>query len=92
MPHLTAHGEHPATRAALARVTTMRAELIGHLKACMTEIYLHIDARVADYIRRHLAELRARLTGVLIRSLCTRASPGPLGVCGMPRPPTGDIS
>ena len=32
----------------------MRAELIGHLKACMTEIYLHIDARMADYIRTHL--------------------------------------
>ena len=32
---------------------TMRAELIGHFKACMTEIYLHIDARVADYIRTH---------------------------------------
>ena len=32
---------------------TMRAELIGHLKACMTEIYLHIDARVADFIRTH---------------------------------------
>ena len=33
---------------------TMRAELIGHFKACMTEIYLHIDARMADYIRTHL--------------------------------------
>ena len=32
---------------------TMRAELIGHFKACMTEIYLHIDARMADYIRTH---------------------------------------
>ena len=32
---------------------TMRAELIGHFEACMTEIYLHIDARVADYIRTH---------------------------------------
>ena len=31
----------------------MRVELIGHFKACMTEIYLHIDARVADYIRTH---------------------------------------
>ena len=31
----------------------MRAELIGHFKACMTDIYLHIDARVADYIRTH---------------------------------------
>ena len=32
---------------------TMRAELIGHFEPCMTEIYLHIDARVADYIRTH---------------------------------------
>ena len=32
---------------------TMRAELIGHFKACMTEIYIHIDARMADYIRTH---------------------------------------
>ena len=32
---------------------TMRAELSGHFKACMAEIYLHIDARVSDYIRTH---------------------------------------
>ena len=32
---------------------TMRPELIGHFEACMTEIYLHIDARMADYIRTH---------------------------------------
>ena len=32
---------------------TMRAELIGHFKPCMTEIDLHIDARMADYIRTH---------------------------------------
>ena len=31
----------------------VRAEIIGHSKACMTEIYLHIDARMADYIRAH---------------------------------------
>ena len=34
-------------------LSTMRAELIGHFKACMTEIYLHIDARVVDYIHTH---------------------------------------
>ena len=28
--------------------TTMRAELIGHFKPCMTDIYLHIDVRMAD--------------------------------------------
>ena len=32
---------------------SMRVELIGHFKPCMTEIYLHIDARMADYIRTH---------------------------------------
>ena len=31
-------------------VRTMRAELIGHFQPCMTEIYLHIDARTADYM------------------------------------------
>ena len=31
----------------------MRAELIGHFEPCMTEIYLHIYARMADYIRTH---------------------------------------
>ena len=32
---------------------TMCAELIGHFQPCMTEIYLHIDARMADYVRTH---------------------------------------
>ena len=32
---------------------TVRAELIGHYQPCMTDIYLHIDARMADYIRTH---------------------------------------
>ena len=32
---------------------TMRVDIIGHFEPCMTEIYLHIDARVADYIRTH---------------------------------------
>ena len=32
---------------------TMRVELIGNFQPCMTEIYLHIDARMADYIRTH---------------------------------------
>ena len=31
----------------------MRVELIGHFKPCMTEIYLYIDARMADYIHTH---------------------------------------
>ena len=28
----------------------MRADIIGHFKPCITDIYLHIDARMADYI------------------------------------------
>ena len=32
----------------------MRAELIGQFKPCMTDIYLHIDARMADYMATHL--------------------------------------
>ena len=39
----------------------MRGELIGHVKSCMTDIYLHIDARVADYIRPSLPERSARI-------------------------------
>ena len=31
----------------------VRVQLIGHLKPCMTEIYLHIVARMADYIATH---------------------------------------
>ena len=31
----------------------MRAGLIGHFKPCVTDIYLHIDARMADYIHTH---------------------------------------
>ena len=27
---------------------TMRADITGHFKPCMTEIYIHIDARMAD--------------------------------------------
>ena len=33
--------------------STMRVGLIGDFKPCMTDIYLHIDARMADYIRTH---------------------------------------
>ena len=32
---------------------TVRVELIGHFQPCMTEISLHIGARMADYIRTH---------------------------------------
>ena len=32
---------------------TMRVELVGYFKPCMTEIYIHIDAREADYIHTH---------------------------------------
>ena len=30
-----------------------RVDIIGHLKSCMTDIYLDIDARTADYIHTH---------------------------------------
>ena len=33
--------------------STLRVQLIGHFKACMPEIYLHIDARMADYMATH---------------------------------------
>ena len=36
-----------------AIIGTMRAKLIGHFQPCMTDIYIHIDARMADYIRTH---------------------------------------
>eukprot|EP01048_Picozoa_sp_COSAG05_P032931 COSAG05_NODE_12910_length_449_cov_1.320000_2_plen_30_part_01 len=29
----------------------MRSDIIGHFKPCVTDIYIHIDARMADYIR-----------------------------------------
>ena len=45
---------HGRSCGASAGACTMRAELIGHFEPCMTEIYLHIDARMADYIRTHL--------------------------------------
>ena len=32
---------------------TIRVELIGHFKPCITDIYLHIDARMSDYIHTH---------------------------------------
>ena len=41
------------SHACSARHNTMRAELIGDFQPCITEIYLHIDARMADYIRPH---------------------------------------
>ena len=31
----------------------VRADIIGHLKSCTTEIYLHIVARMADYMDTH---------------------------------------
>eukprot|EP01048_Picozoa_sp_COSAG05_P018417 COSAG05_NODE_2688_length_2769_cov_4.603371_4_plen_163_part_00 len=30
---------------------TMRADIVGDFEPCVTDIYLHIDARMADYIR-----------------------------------------
>ena len=45
--------EQVRTKPHLRGRPTMRAELIGHFQPCMTEIYLHIDARMADYIHTH---------------------------------------
>ena len=42
-----------AARFAPGKCATMRADIIGHFKPCTTEIYLHIDARMADYIATH---------------------------------------
>ena len=36
-----------------ARYLRVRVQLIGHLQPCMTEIYLHIVARMADYMATH---------------------------------------
>ena len=44
---------HEARQQTGIRIPTMRVEFIGHFQPCMTEIYLHIDARMADYIRTH---------------------------------------
>ena len=41
----------------------MRVELIGHFKPCMTEISLHIGARMADYIRTNPYSLLITATG-----------------------------
>ena len=34
----------------------MRVDIIDHFKPCMTEIYLHIVARMADYMATHPGE------------------------------------
>ena len=36
-----------------ARTVRVRVQLIGHFEACMTEIYLHIGARMADCMDTH---------------------------------------
>jgi len=41
------------TSLTLVRLRTMRVQLIGHFEPCMTDIYLHIDARMADYMATH---------------------------------------
>ena len=48
---------------------TMRGELIGHFEPCMTDIYLHIFARMAYYIhqeqRQQLREAQRELEQLL---------------------------
>ena len=46
-------GALDTARFAPGKCATMRADIIGHFKPCMTDIYLHIDARMADYIHTH---------------------------------------
>ena len=41
----------PIESASPLRSTCYARRVIGHVKPCMTEISLHIDARMADYIR-----------------------------------------
>ena len=36
-----------------SKCVRVRVDRIGHLKSCMTDLYLDIDARTADYIRTH---------------------------------------
>ena len=37
---------------------TMRVQLIGHFQPCMPDIYLHIDARMADSIEFRMVDGR----------------------------------
>ena len=41
----------------------VRVHIIGHLQPCITEIYLHIVARMADYMEAHPYPVTAR-TGI----------------------------
>ena len=54
---------------------TMRAELIGHFEPCMTEIYLHIVARMARSRLHAFARFAADAHGPLIRSLISWPPP-----------------
>ena len=53
LPDAEAAEKHRRAHAAFVLPHTMRVQLIGQFKACMTEIYLHIDARMADYMATH---------------------------------------
>ena len=65
----------------------MRVDLIGHFKPCMTEIYLHIDARMADYIRTHPYIFDARATedmGLRVTRVCMYDAWLAVGIGGQP--------
>ena len=47
-PNLARFPNYERAHGLRCRVCTMRADIIGHFKACMTEIYLHNDARTAS--------------------------------------------
>ena len=48
-PYVTLAMGHPSVRV----LHTMRAELVGDFTPCMTEIYLHIDARINNSERNN---------------------------------------
>ena len=60
------------------RQSTMRVDIIGHCKPCMTGIFLHIDARMADYIHTHPYYVVLLLTAQLAHSDCALTDVGRL--------------
>ena len=57
----------------------MRVQLIGHFEPCMTEIYLHIVARMADYMATHpIGAVGVRAAGEVVALRCARAKTPPI--------------
>ena len=76
----------------------MRAELIGHFQPCMTDMYLHIDARMADYIRTHPYRRNAATTGCPLHichitpMICHLEAAGPGESHLLPAPHTNSLA